>query len=102
MGIAFLYIFLVGKRISNMHNTAADIYNQSLPSCGRRCNHCTLSRSCPTTIGAVSHGLHVTSNLRRRPLYSAKGLAVMNLFVNACGLFNTYLPPVAIGNVGWR
>ncbi|EPT02814.1 hypothetical protein FOMPIDRAFT_1029123 [Fomitopsis schrenkii] len=32
----------------------------------------------------------------------AKGLAVMNLFVNACGLFNTYLPPVAIGNVGWR
>ncbi|KZT12891.1 general substrate transporter [Laetiporus sulphureus 93-53] len=32
----------------------------------------------------------------------AKGLAVMNLFVNACGLFNTYLPPVAIANVGWR
>ncbi|KAL6298721.1 general substrate transporter [Sparassis latifolia] len=32
----------------------------------------------------------------------AKGLAVMNLFVNACGLFNTYLPPVAIGAVGWR
>ncbi|KAH9947314.1 general substrate transporter [Amylocystis lapponica] len=32
----------------------------------------------------------------------AKGLAIMNLFINACGLFNTYLPPVAIGNVGWR
>lgn len=48
------------------------------------------------------HGPLVTGNSRRRPLYSAKGLAVMNLFVNACGLFNTYLPPVAIGNVGWR
>jgi len=32
----------------------------------------------------------------------AKGLAFLNLFVNAAGLFNTYLPPVAIANVGWR
>ncbi|CCM03381.1 uncharacterized protein FIBRA_05511 [Fibroporia radiculosa] len=37
-----------------------------------------------------------------RHVRQAKGLAVMNLFVNACGLFNTYLPPVAIANVGWR
>ena len=53
-------------------------------------NRCDVSRPC------------ISGNSRLRPLYSAKGLAVMNLFVNACGLFNTYLPPVAIGNVGWR
>ncbi|KIM76493.1 hypothetical protein PILCRDRAFT_12734 [Piloderma croceum F 1598] len=32
----------------------------------------------------------------------AKGLAVMNLLVNTAGLFNTYLPPVAISAVSWR
>ena len=32
----------------------------------------------------------------------AKGLAFMNLLVNVAGVFNTYVPPVAIARAGWR
>jgi len=32
----------------------------------------------------------------------AKGLAYMNLMVNAVNVLNTYVPPVAIANSGWR
>ncbi|OZJ02363.1 hypothetical protein BZG36_04479 [Bifiguratus adelaidae] len=32
----------------------------------------------------------------------AKGLAYMNLMVNAVNVLNTYVPPVAIANSGWK
>ncbi|KAI0651511.1 general substrate transporter [Trametes meyenii] len=32
----------------------------------------------------------------------AKGLAFMNLLVNVAGVFNTYVPPVAIARASWR
>ena len=32
----------------------------------------------------------------------AKGLAFMNLLVNVAGVFNTYVPPVAITRASWR
>jgi len=32
----------------------------------------------------------------------AKGLAAMGLLINIANFFNTYVPPVAIRNVGWR
>jgi hypothetical protein len=32
----------------------------------------------------------------------AKGLAFMNFTTNAVGVLNTYVPPIAIANSGWR
>lgn len=32
----------------------------------------------------------------------AKGLAFLNLLVNVANIFNTYVPPPAIANAGWR
>jgi len=32
----------------------------------------------------------------------AKGLAFMNLVVNAVNVLNTYVPPIAIANSGWK
>jgi hypothetical protein len=32
----------------------------------------------------------------------AKGLAFMNLVVNAVNVLNTYAPPIAIANSGWK
>jgi|SRR3569833_501464 len=32
----------------------------------------------------------------------AKGLAYLNFMNNAVKVFNTYMPPIAIANTGWR